>query len=126
MINLKIICFFDDVELSMNLVPICNNNNYDLIFPDYKKFNKEINNIPIGVVIVDMEEQKYKKNKLIDSIYKDTYFPIIGYKNKINKKNKEANDEINYDIVIDKETLKRNLDVICEQIIKEMKVKSKA
>ena len=126
MINLKIICFFDDVELSMNLVPICNNNNYDLIFPDYKKFNKEINNIPIGVVIVDMEEQKYKKNKLIDSIYNDTYFPIIGYKNKINKKNKEANDEINYDIVIDKETLKRNLDVICEQIIKEMKVKSKA
>ena len=126
MINLKIICFFDDVELSMNLVSICNNNNYDLIFPDYKKFNKEINNIPIGVVIIDMEEQKYKKNKLIDSIYKDTYFPIIGYKNKINKKNKESNDEINYDIVIDKETLKRNLDVICEQIIKEMKVKSKA
>ena len=54
MINLKIICFFDDVELSMNLVPICNNNNYEIIFPNYENFHKDINNIAIGVVIIDI------------------------------------------------------------------------
>ena len=126
MINLKIICFFDDVELSMNLVSICNNNNYELIFPSYKNFNKDINNIAIGIVIIDMEEKIYNKVNLIDAIYKETYFPIIGYKNKINKKIKEDANEIGFDIVIDKETLKRNLDVIFEQIIKEIKDKSKS
>ena len=124
MINLKIICFFEDVDLSMNLGPICNNNNYDLIFPDYSNFNQDLNNIAMGVVIIDMEEEKYKMVDLIGSIYKNTYFPIIGYKNKINKKIKNEATDIGYDIVIDKETLKRNLSVICKQIIKEIKDKS--
>ena len=125
MIRLKIICFFDDVDLSMDVIRICNSRNYDLIFPDYKNFKKEINDISIGVVIMDMEDSKYHVVNLVDSIYKNTYFPIIGYKDKINKKIKEEANEVGYDIVIDKETLKRNLDVIFEQIIKEITEKSK-
>ena len=125
MIRLKIICFFDDVDLSMDVIRICNSRNYDLIFPDYKNFKKEINDISIGVVIMDMEDSKYHVFNLVDSIYKNTYFPIIGYKDKINKKIKEEANEVGYDIVIDKETLKRNLDVIFEQIIKEITEKSK-
>ena len=75
MINLKIICFFEDVDLSMNLVPICNNNNYDLIFPDYN-FNQDLNNIAMGVVIIDMEEEKYKMVDLIDQFTKIHIFPL--------------------------------------------------
>jgi len=126
MINLKIICFFEDIDLSMDIVRICNYKNYELIFPDYNNFKKEINDISIGVVIIDMEEQKFHSVDLIDSIYKNTYFPIIGFKDKINKKIKEEANEVGCDILIDKETLKRNLDIIFEQIIKEITEKTKS
>ena len=56
----------------------------------------------MGVVIIDMEQKEYNNVNLIDSIYNDTYFPIIGYKNKINKKNKKDKNQSAYDIVIDK------------------------
>ena len=125
MINLKIICFFDDVDLSMDVIRICNSRNYDLIFPDFKDFLKEVNDISFGVVIIDMEEPKYHESNLVNTVYKKTYLPIIGYKDKINKKIKEEANEIGCDIIIDKETLKRNLDIIFEQIIKEITDKSK-
>ena len=83
MINLKIICFFDDVDLSMDVIRICNSRNYDLIFPDFKDFLKEVNDISFGVVIIDMEEPKYHESNLVNTVYKKTYLPIIGYKDKI-------------------------------------------
>ena len=122
MINLTVICFFDDIELSMKLVSICNKNDYDLVFPELENYLKEINDIKMGVVILDLDSNAYGKSNFLNLLYDSTYFPIIAFKKKINKKIKQENN--NFDIILDKKTLKTNLSLIFEQILNEIKSKT--
>tara|TARA_B000000557_G_scaffold238264_1_gene215646 strand:- start:25887 stop:26261 length:375 start_codon:yes stop_codon:yes gene_type:complete len=122
MINLTLICFFDDIELSMKLVSICNKNDYGLVFPELENYLKEINDIKMGVVILDLDSNAYGKSNFLNQLYDSTYFPIIAFKEKINKKIKQENS--NFDIILDKKTLKTNLSLIFEQILNEIKSKT--
>jgi len=122
MINLTLICFFDDIELSMKLVSICNKNDYGLVFPELENYLKEINDIKMGVVILDLDSNAYGKSNFLNLLYDSTYFPIIAFKEKINKKIKQENS--NFDIILDKKTLKTNLSLIFEQILNEIKSKT--
>ncbi len=122
MINLTLICFFDDIELSMKLVSICNKNDYGLVFPELENYLKEINDIKMGVVILDLDSNAYGKSNFLNQLYDSTYFPIIAFKEKINKKIKQENS--NFDIILDKKTLKTNLSLIFEQILNEIKSKN--
>ncbi|MAP67127.1 MAG: hypothetical protein CMF80_05435 [Candidatus Marinimicrobia bacterium] len=122
MINLTLICFFDDIELSMKLVSICNKNDYGLVFPELENYLKEINDIKMGVVILDLDSNAYGKSNFLNQLYDSTYFPIIAFKEKINKKIKQENN--NFDIILDKKTLKTNLSLIFEQILNEIKSKT--
>tara|TARA_Y100001980_G_C14555252_1_gene343384 strand:+ start:289 stop:663 length:375 start_codon:yes stop_codon:yes gene_type:complete len=122
MINLTIICFFDDIELSMKLVSICNKNNYGLVFPDRKNCLQQVNEIKMGIIIIDLDSNQYKKSNLLNLLYESTYFPIIAFKEKISKKIKQNNN--NLDIILDKKTLKINMSLIFEQILKEIKSKT--
>ena len=122
MINLTLICFFDDIELSMKLVSICNKNNYGLVFPELENYLKEINDIKMGVVILDLDSNAYGRSNFLNLLYDSTYFPIIAFKEKINKKIKQENS--NFDIILDKKTLKTNLSLIFEQILNEIKSKT--
>ena len=122
MINLTLICFFDDIELSMKLVSICNKNDYGLVFPELENYLKEINDIKMGVVILDLDSNAYGRSNFLNLLYDSTYFPIIAFKEKINKKIKQENN--NFDIILDKKTLKTNLSLIFEQILNEIKSKT--
>ena len=122
MINLTLICFFDDIDLSMKLVSICNKNDYGLVFPELENYLKEINDIKMGVVILDLDSNAYGKSNFLNLLYDSTYFPIIAFKEKINKKIKQENS--NFDIILDKKTLKTNLSLIFEQILNEIKSKT--
>ena len=122
MINLTLICFFDDIELTMKLVSICNKNDYGLVFPELENYLKEINDIKMGVVILDLDSNSYGRSNFLNLLYDSTYFPIIAFKEKINKKIKQENN--NFDIILDKKTLKTNLCLIFEQILNEIKSKT--
>ena len=122
MINLTLICFFDDIELSMKLVSICNKNDYGLVFPELENYLKEINDIKMGVVILDLDSNAYGRSNFLNLLYDSTYFPIIAFKEKINKKIKQEKN--NFDIILDKKTLKTNLSLIFEQILNEIKSKT--
>ena len=83
---------------------------------------KEINDIKMGVVILDLDSNAYGRSNFLNLLYDSTYFPIIAFKEKINKKIKQENN--NFDIILDKKTLKTNLSLIFEQILNEIKSKT--
>ena len=116
--NLKVIGLFNDMNLSLKVASLCNLYELDLLFPNYKQNFYFLNNIRIAILIIDIDNKQFGsilEKKILQHKIKAIK---IGYMKKINNDIKNKN-KTNYDIILDKETLIRNLEIIFKQIIKE-------
>ena len=116
--NLKIIGLFNDMSLSLKVASLCNIYELDLLFPNYQENFYFLNNIKIAILIIDIKNKQFVSTFVKKILQKKIKTIKIGYMIKINNdlKNKNKNK---YDIILDKETLIRNLEIIFKQIIKE-------
>lgn len=120
MTNFTVVSFLDDMNLSFSIASICNNNGYNLIFPNIQDYLSEINELEFGVVIIDLENENYDPFTMAENFHRETGYPIVGYLNQINKKIKTQAHKVGFDIVLTRDTLLRNLEIILTQVVKEI------
>ena len=112
--------FLDDMNLSFSLASICNINGYNLIFPNVKYYKLELSMVKYGIVIIDINDKKIDAYALAGYLHQDTGFLIVGYLDTLNRKEKLHAQKAGFDIVMNRDTLFRNLDIILTQAAREI------
>ena len=112
--------FLDDMNLSFSMASICNLNGYNLNFPNVKDYASEFSNVKYGIVIIDINNKKLDAFALADYLHQDTGFLIVGFLDTLNREEKIHAQKQGFDIVMNRDTLFRNLDTILTQAAREI------
>ena len=104
--------FLDDMNLSFSMASICNLNGYNLNFPNVNDYASEFSKVKWGIAIIDINNKKIDAYALANYLHKDSGFLIVGFLKTLNREEKLHAQKQGFDIVMNRDTLFRNLDLI--------------